>query len=165
VTVDVTVISLRERRKALKLTQVEAARRIGIRQGTLSDYERGVKSPSLEMAHRWAQALGADLLVVPRGDAAQPAGSAYKVCDNQACWCWQPPSPERRVAPTHLTAVATNDEGDGEGEDDTAILRCPGCRRPFVGDETTLGCRRYPAYGDRQAEVWCAEHGDYTVVK
>lgn len=49
--------SVRERRLKLQLTQVDLARKLGIRQSTLSDIEKGRHAPTLETVERIAKAL------------------------------------------------------------------------------------------------------------
>lgn len=50
--------SLRERRG---LTQAEFARLLGIKQGRVSDYERGKKSPAIDRLPTIAAALGVEI--------------------------------------------------------------------------------------------------------
>ncbi len=50
---------LRNRREALQVSQRELARRIGVRQATISDIERGqLKNPGINIIRRLAQILG-----------------------------------------------------------------------------------------------------------
>jgi len=53
--------NLRAARLRAKLSQVEAARRIGMEQCLWSRYENGVKQPSIEQAERLAGAVGTTL--------------------------------------------------------------------------------------------------------
>ncbi len=48
-------------RKAKNLTQQEVAELVGINRAFLTNIERGVHSPSLEVAHKIAQVLGAQI--------------------------------------------------------------------------------------------------------
>ena len=50
---------LRKFRKAMGLSQEDAAWRAGICQSTYGEYERGVRYPPLDVAFQIAQALGA----------------------------------------------------------------------------------------------------------
>lgn len=60
---------LREARSRSGLTQVELARRAGLTQSVISDYERGRREPSLSMLSRLVAASGLDLTV----DLVEPA--------------------------------------------------------------------------------------------
>jgi putative transcriptional regulator len=51
---------LRAARKAAGVTQVELAKRLGLQQNRISDYERGTV-PSVEIAARLARAIGVPL--------------------------------------------------------------------------------------------------------
>jgi transcriptional regulator with XRE-family HTH domain len=48
---------VRDRRRALKLTQIELAEQLDIRQSTLSDIENGRHAPTLETVEKIAKAL------------------------------------------------------------------------------------------------------------
>jgi transcriptional regulator with XRE-family HTH domain len=48
---------VRDRRAALKLTQIDLSRKLGIRQSTLSDIENGRHAPTLETVEKLAKAL------------------------------------------------------------------------------------------------------------
>ena len=62
--------TIRARRLALGLSQVEAARRSGIQQRQVSIFERG-GDVTLSTLLKLAQALDVELLPVPRDDAAK----------------------------------------------------------------------------------------------
>lgn len=62
--------TIRARRLALGLSQVEAARRSGIQQRQVSTFERG-GDVTLSTLLKLAQALDVELLPVPREDAAK----------------------------------------------------------------------------------------------
>ena len=62
--------TIRARRLALGLSQVEAARRSGIQQRQVSIFERGGEV-TLSTLLKLAQALDVELLPVPRDDAAK----------------------------------------------------------------------------------------------
>ena len=62
--------TIRARRLALGLSQVEAARRSGIQQRQVSIFERG-GDVTLSTLLKLAQALDVELLPVPREDAAK----------------------------------------------------------------------------------------------
>ena len=53
--------NLRKVRKRRKLTQVEAAKLAGIGQSLWSEYETGVRNPTLEQAERLAKAVNSTL--------------------------------------------------------------------------------------------------------
>ena len=62
--------TIRARRLALGLSQIEAARRSGIQQRQVSTFERG-GDVTLSTLLKLAQALDVELLPVPREDAAK----------------------------------------------------------------------------------------------
>ena len=62
--------TIRARRLALGLSQIEAARRSGIQQRQVSHFERG-GDVTLSTLLKLAQALDIELLPVPREDAAK----------------------------------------------------------------------------------------------
>ena len=62
-------------RRGSGLSQRALARRSGTSQPTLSDYERGGKSPTLAVAERIVQTSGYDLDLTPRVSFAQHPGS------------------------------------------------------------------------------------------
>ncbi len=62
--------TIRARRLALGLSQVEAARRSGIQQRQVSVFERGA-DVTLSTLLKLAQALDVELIPVPREDAAK----------------------------------------------------------------------------------------------
>jgi transcriptional regulator with XRE-family HTH domain len=62
--------TIRARRLALGLSQMEAARRSGIQQRQVSLFERG-GDVTLSTLLKLAQALDLELVPVPRGDAAK----------------------------------------------------------------------------------------------
>ena len=64
--------TLRERRLALGLSQIEVARRSGIQQRQVSTFERG-GDVTLSTLSKLAQALDVELLPVPREDSAKVA--------------------------------------------------------------------------------------------
>jgi len=51
-------VTLKEIRLNKRITQVELAKRVGIRQQTISHYETGRAKPSLDVAVKLAKALG-----------------------------------------------------------------------------------------------------------
>lgn len=59
-------IALRNRRKALGLTQGELGRRAGTKQSTISDIENGVVAASLETYLNLVTALESELHLMPR---------------------------------------------------------------------------------------------------
>jgi HTH-type transcriptional regulator/antitoxin HipB len=59
-------IALRNRRKALGLTQGELGRRAGVKQSTISDIENGVVAASLETYLILVTALDSELHLLPR---------------------------------------------------------------------------------------------------
>lgn len=59
-------IALRNRRKALGLTQGEIGRRAGVKQSTISDIENGVVAASLETYLNLVTALDSELHLTPR---------------------------------------------------------------------------------------------------
>ena len=54
---------VKEKRKAAGYTQYQLARMIPMHENTLSRYETGDKSPSLEIAERLCEIFGAELVV------------------------------------------------------------------------------------------------------
>lgn len=52
---------IREYRKRAGLTQAQVAQRMGIRQGTLTQYENGRRNPKYETLERIAEAIGCDV--------------------------------------------------------------------------------------------------------
>lgn len=62
--------ALRARRRSLRLTQAEVARRSGTQQRQVSVVERG-GDVTLSTLKKLAQALDLDILVVPREDASK----------------------------------------------------------------------------------------------
>lgn len=61
---DNVIQMLKERRKALKMTQAELCRRMPASQACLSQWERGDVYPRLDNLVLWCDALGIDLLAV-----------------------------------------------------------------------------------------------------
>ena len=59
-------IALRNRRKALGLTQGELGRRASVKQSTISDIENGVVAASLETYLNLVTALDSELHLIPR---------------------------------------------------------------------------------------------------
>lgn len=55
------MVTLREARKAKKLSQQELGRMVGKKLSTISSYELGVRIPSIETARKIAEALGVSL--------------------------------------------------------------------------------------------------------
>lgn len=64
---------LTEARKAWKLSVVEVAERVGCEPATLRKYELGLTLPSVSMLLRWADALGYDLSLWPKGQGRASA--------------------------------------------------------------------------------------------
>lgn len=54
-------MTFKEVRESKGLSQTELARRVGLKQTTISQYENGLRSPSLLMAKKLAEALGMTL--------------------------------------------------------------------------------------------------------
>ena len=52
---------IRKRRRALDMSQEELGGRADLNRGYISDIERGLRNPSLEVIDRIAKALGMDL--------------------------------------------------------------------------------------------------------
>lgn len=48
-------------RKARKITQKELALRLGVKTTTISDYERGVRSPNMNKLKAIAEAIGCEM--------------------------------------------------------------------------------------------------------
>lgn len=65
---DELVDALIERRRDLRLSQVEVAERIGSSASSVSLWESGKATPGSVSLFAWADALGVDLALVPRGD-------------------------------------------------------------------------------------------------
>lgn len=59
-------IALRNRRKALGLTQGELGRRAGVKQATISDIENGVVAARLETYLNLVTAMDSELHLIPR---------------------------------------------------------------------------------------------------
>ena len=55
------MVTLREARKAKKLSQQELGRMVGKKLSTISSYELGVRIPSIETARKIAEAHGVSL--------------------------------------------------------------------------------------------------------
>lgn len=58
--------AIRARRKSLKITQAELAKRSGVVQARISDIETGVISPGIDVYLRLVAALGADIALIDR---------------------------------------------------------------------------------------------------
>jgi transcriptional regulator with XRE-family HTH domain len=54
-------------REAAGLSQVQLAEAVGITKMSISEFERGVKQPSAETAHKIAAALGVDFAAITTG--------------------------------------------------------------------------------------------------
>lgn len=54
-------LKIREYRKAAKIKQEELAKRLGVNRATVSKYETGVISPTIEQAQKIAEILGVSL--------------------------------------------------------------------------------------------------------
>lgn len=63
--------AIRDQRKALQLTQADAAERVGMKQTTVSGFEQNPDTSKLETLFRLLSALELELHVVPRGAAAE----------------------------------------------------------------------------------------------
>jgi len=61
------VITLRERRKALGLSQRELDKAIGLSECMIAKWESNVRSPTASSLDRWASALGFRLELTPSG--------------------------------------------------------------------------------------------------
>ena len=59
-------VALRRRRRQLKLTQAELAERAGIRQGTVSQVENGLKTVKLQTVMDLLRALDLEMAIQPR---------------------------------------------------------------------------------------------------
>jgi transcriptional regulator with XRE-family HTH domain len=57
------LLALRDRRRAAGLSLRDVATRIGVSHVTLDNYERGMRTPSLDLLERYAEAVGMRLLV------------------------------------------------------------------------------------------------------
>ena len=79
--------ALRARRKAVGLTQEQLGNRIGRDQAAISDYERGHNTPSMETLTKLADALGCDVVLVPRDRVlgTEYAWNCHKHTDEQPC--------------------------------------------------------------------------------
>lgn len=64
------VVRLAEQRRAAGITQVRLARRLHVRQGTVSGWETGHHQPDLAQLYAYAEQVGLRILLVP---AANPA--------------------------------------------------------------------------------------------
>lgn len=69
---------IRTARRAAGLTQAELARRAGTSQATLSTYERGRQSPSLNVTSRILAAAGYDLAFAPYVDFEERTASGVE---------------------------------------------------------------------------------------
>ena len=70
-TIDPIIEQLDALRRAQGIGQVELADRCGIKQGNLSRYLSGSKTPTLPTLRRIAAALGRDVMLHPVGDASR----------------------------------------------------------------------------------------------
>ena len=68
--------TLLDLRRAAGLTQTQLADRVGCRQHTISDLERGVSHASLSLARRLAAALGVTIDVIAQALDAGTSGTA-----------------------------------------------------------------------------------------
>lgn len=61
---------IREYRTRHGISQEALAKKLGVRQSVISDYERGVLTPSIAQAHKLAAILGVslDTLLSPQGE-------------------------------------------------------------------------------------------------
>jgi transcriptional regulator with XRE-family HTH domain len=97
--------TLRARRLALGLTQIEAARRSGIQQRQVSTFERG-GDVTLSTLLKLAQALDVELLPVPREDMGK-VESLLKVRRGAA-----PSAPPPASPPSLLDRYQVRDDED-----------------------------------------------------
>lgn len=58
---DPAIVYLRQRRDHLKLRQIDVARRLGTTPNIISDWECGIKIPTITVLRAWAAALGVEL--------------------------------------------------------------------------------------------------------
>jgi transcriptional regulator with XRE-family HTH domain len=68
------LLALRDHRRAANLSLRAAAERIGISYGALDQYERGMRTPPIDMLERYALAVGQRLevrLVSPEADTEE----------------------------------------------------------------------------------------------
>lgn len=63
---DPLILELARRRENLWLTRRAVARRAGLGLDMVQSYERGDRCPGLWAVQRWADALGCDVVLVPR---------------------------------------------------------------------------------------------------
>jgi HTH-type transcriptional regulator/antitoxin HipB len=63
--------AMRDQRKALELTQAEAAERVGMKQTTVSGFEQNPDTSKLETLFRLLSALDLELHVMPRGQTSE----------------------------------------------------------------------------------------------
>ena len=66
-------MNMREMRKRVGITQTELARRMGVRQNTVGQWERGTRQPRAEMLPDLADALGCTLDELLRSKKENPA--------------------------------------------------------------------------------------------
>jgi transcriptional regulator with XRE-family HTH domain len=68
--------NLRALREKQNISQEELAQAIGVRQSTISEIERGNRTPSLPVANRLAEKLGVSLDALINGSVAQEPAHA-----------------------------------------------------------------------------------------
>lgn len=70
VTLEAIIVRLRQRRKALGLTQNDVAIRAGITTQAISSWENLDRSPNSAYLLKWAEAVGVDFETIPLQSAA-----------------------------------------------------------------------------------------------
>ena len=68
------MLSIRERRSRLGMSQAELAERIGVNQTAVSQWERGIITPTLNKARKLAETLGCTIDELYAAESEKEAG-------------------------------------------------------------------------------------------